>query len=276
MIRERASKRAALLAAAAILLSGGPVWADDAPAPPPEPVAEPDDSLSRYRTPFDVLAERTIGTASQPVEFNWRRARGMAAVTGDQLFELNNFNSLRAGGLYRLPAGSLLYEAGLNYVWVWDTPSSELLALTPYRQPGRPPRVELDLRLGVPLAEGAVTTRPRWLPAAQLVLNGYVGFRYSFYPSSFQNMRLGEVFTAVISPRLTRTERENLQDRRLDAMRIDAARYSMLFGLGNDLYLRQGVFFSPRAMLGVPLLAPATNTQLRWWGSLTLAVGAAW
>lgn len=259
------------------LLLGGTATA----APDPEPTSEPApgedaDEFRRYRTPFSVLAERTIGTASQPVEFNWRRTRGQFALTGDQLLELNNFNSMRAGGLFRVPAGGLLCEAGLSYAWVWDTPSSELLALTPYRQPGRAPRVELDLQVGIPLAEGAVTTRPRWLPAAQLVLNGYVGLRYLFYPSSFDGMRAGEVVAAAFSPRFTRTERENLQERRLDAMRLDSARYGLQVGLGNDVYFRQGVFMSPRAMLGLPILAPATRTQLRLSGSLTLAVGAAW
>lgn len=265
--------RLGLLAAVLVLFGTGVAVAEE--PPPPAPDGGPDD-LRRYRTPFPVLAERAIGTASQPVEFNWRRTRGQLAATGDQLLELNNFNSVRAGGLFRVPAGGVLYEVGVSYAWVWDTPSSELLALTPYRQPGRAPRVELDLQVGLPLAEGSVTTRPRWLPAAQLVLNGYVGLRYLFYPSSFEGMRAGEIFTALVSPRLTRTERENLQERRLDAMRLDAARYALQVGLGNDLYFRQGVFLSPRAMLALPVLGPATRTQLRLSGSLTLAVGAAW
>ena len=260
--------RLGLLAAVLALFGTGVAVAEE--PPPPAPDGGPDD-LRRYRTPFPVLAERAIGTASQPVEFI--AGPGPLAATGDQLLS-STTSTACAPRLFRclLEACCTKEELrlGLGHA------SSELLALTPYRQPGRAPRVELDLQVGLPLAEGSVTTRPRWLPAAQLVLNGYVGLRYLFYPSSFEGMRAGEVFTALVSPRLTRTERENLQERRLDAMRLDAARYALQVGLGNDLYFRQGVFLSPRAMLALPVLAPATRTQLRLSGSLTLAVGAAW
>jgi hypothetical protein len=240
---------------------------------PEEP--QPEDPLSDYRTPFDVLAKRTIGTTSKPVEFNWRRTTVHVAAIGDHLFELNNFNSLRSGVLTRFPSGGLLYELGLTYVWVWDTPSSKQLAYTPYRQPGRPDRLELDFNVGVPLAEGVVTTAPRWFPAVELVFNAYFGVRYSIYPGALDGMKVSTATRALLSPALSKEEKDNLEDRRLQAMEVDSGRYGLMMGVGNDIYFKQGVFFSPRVMFALPLLAPATETDLLWWADLSLAVGVA-
>ncbi len=236
---------------------------------------ELDDSLSRYRTPFGVLAERTIGTTSKPVEFNWRRTKVHLAASGNHPFELNNFNSLRSGGLVRLPSGGVIFELGLSYVWVWDTPSSELLAFTPYRQPGRPERLELDFAVALPLAEGVVTTYPRFFPAVQMVFNAYAGLRYLLYPNGFGGMKPGKVMTALLSPTITESEVDNLDDNRLAAMQVDPGRYGLMIGFGNDLYFKQGVFFSPRVGLSAPILAPATQTELVLWAELSLVVGVA-
>lgn len=253
-------------------LFGSPARADEGAA---APEAAEEDPLSPYRTPFGVLVERTIGTTSKPVEFNWRRTKVQVAGTGDFLFELNNFNSLRAGGLVRWPASGLLYELGLSQVWVWDTYSSELLALTPYRQPGRPNRLEIDFNVGIPLAEGVVTTRTRFVPSVEMVLNAYAGLRYSLYTKGFGGMRVGEVATALISPALTEDEIENLDDERLDAMQVDPGRYGLMLGLGNDLYFKQGVFLNPRVMFSLPALAVASGSELLVWGNFSLAVGVA-
>lgn len=253
--------------------SGEAEDAEEGPAsedPPPL-----DDSLSRYRTPFGVLAERAIGTTSTPVEFSWRRSRVHLAATGDHLYELNNFNSLRAGGMARLPSQGLIYELGLSYVFVWDSLSSERLALTPYRQPGRPERLEIDFNVGLPLAEGVVTVAPKWFPSVQMVFNGYAGFRYLLYPHGFKEMKIGAIAGALLSPTMTQAELENLDKWRNDAMQLDRARYGILLGVGNDLYFKQGLFVSPRAMFAVPLLAPATETELLFYADLVLAVGVA-
>jgi hypothetical protein len=250
--------------------------AEEEPAPDESPDdAEPEDTLSRFRTPFDVLAERAIGTASIPVEFSWRRSRVMLAATGNHYFELNNFNTLRAGGMARFPNDNLIVEVGLSRAWVWDTPSSELLALTPYRQPGRPKRMELDFNIGFPLAEGVVTTFPRIFPAVQMVFSAYGGLHYLFYPTGFEGLKIREVGTALISPFLTEAEIENLDDKRLDAMQIDTGRYGLMAGFGNDIYFKQGLFISPRAMFSIPLLAPVSGTNLLLWSDFALAIGVA-
>lgn len=246
---------------------------ESTPLPPTDPEASP---LEPHRTAFDVLAERTIGSASKPVEFNWRQSKFMLAGTGSFLFELNNFNSVRGGLMVRGPASGLIIESAVTYVGVWDTPASRQLALTPYRQPGRPNRLELDLTVGLPLAEGVVTTAPRFFPAVQLVFNAYATFRYSVYPTGWGGMRPGQVGAAIFSPILTEIEIANLDDEeRRAAMQTDLGRYGLMVGFGNDVYFKQGFFISPRIMLAVPLLAPATQTDLDFWADFTLAVGVA-
>ena len=250
---------------------------DSAGAPNDEAKSDTDDddTLSKYRTPFPVLTERTIGTASQPVEFSWRRTKAQLGASGSHLFELNNFDSYRAGAIGRFPTNGSIFEIGLHYVWVWDTFSSEQLGFTPYRQPGRPWRIELDATVGIPVAEGVVTTTPRWFPAAQMVLMLYAGVRYSWYPGSTEGMKLGQRVAALVSPVVTPTELTKLDERRLTAMQIDPERWGPLVGIGNDIYFAQGLFVSPRLMVAVPLLAPVTGSDLRWWGDASVAVGVA-
>lgn len=264
--------------ALAVILLLAPAHAQDEDAPADESGsddAEPEDDLSRFRTPFDVLAERAIGTASTPVEFSWRRSRVMLAATGSHYFELNNFNTIRGGGMARFESSGLIFEVGLSRAWVWDTPSSELLALTPYRQPGRPKRLEVDFNVGMPLAEGVVTTFPRAFPAVQLVFNAYGGIHYLIYPTAFQGLKIREVGAAIVAPALSEAEIDNLDDKRLDAMQVDPGRYGLMAGFGNDIYFKQGLFISPRAMFSVPLLAPISGSQLLFWADFSLAIGVA-
>ena len=264
-----------------VALMLGVARAEDGDAPPAETSetgeteGAAEDVLSRHRAPFDVLVEQAIGSTSVPVEYNWRRTKVQVAATGNHYFELNNFNSLRAGGMVRLPSDSMLFEMQVSRVWVWDTPSSELLAYTPYRQPGRPSRMELDINVGFPLAEGVVTVFPRWFPSVQMVLNAYGGLRYLLYPAGFSGMRVRDIGSAIFTPTLSAAEQANLDALRLDAMQLDPARYGLMFGMGNDFYFRQGLFFSPRAMFALPVLAPATQTNLLFWAEFSLSVGVA-
>lgn len=255
----------------------GRVYAQQTEAPPTEeaPEEEEGDPLSRYRTRFDVLADRAIGTASTPVEFDWRRSPVHLAATGSYLLELNNFDSARGGIMARLPTGGLLFEFGLSYVGVWDTPSSRLLSLTPYRQPGRPARLELDVTVALPLAEGVVTTAPRFFPAVEMVFNGYVGLRYLVYPSGFAHMTPGKVTEAIFSPAITDVEIDNLDDNRRTSMQVDPGRYGLMLGFGDDIYFAPGLFLSPRALFAVPILAPITETNLLFWADLSLVLGVA-
>jgi hypothetical protein len=261
--------------AIAALALAVPALAEDEAEVSTEEEAEEESPLTAHRQRFEVLADRTIGTASVPVEFNWRRTTAQIGLTGSYLVELNNFNSMRGGAQVRLPSGGVLFEIGASYAGVWDSPSSAQLALTPYRQPGRPDRLELDFAVGLPLAEGVVTTFPRFFPAVQMVFNAWGGVRYLVYPTGFSGMRFGEVTAALFAPALTEVELDNLEDARLDAMQVDPGRYGLLLGVGNDLYFKSGLFVSPRMMISVPVFAPATGSQLWVWCDLSLAVGIA-
>ena len=283
MIRSRAS---AVLRTLVVLLSIwlGPVsaWADEAASEPSEETVEDadeatessGDTLSAYQQPFSILAERTIGTTSRAVEFNWRRTRVHVGGQVALPFELNSFDSLRVGGLLRIPRAGGIFELGTSYVWVWDTPSTEMLALTPYRQPGRPWRISLEGNFGLPLAEGLVTASPRWFPALELVLMGYAGLRYDWYPGSMAGMTVRERLGATLRPGLTESELRFLDGRRLDGMRLDPARYTPMVGIGNDIYLAQGVFVSPRVMLSLPVFALSIESDLFFWGEAVVLVGA--
>ena len=129
--------------------------------------------------------------------------------------------------------------------------------------------------MGLPLAEGVVTTAPRWFPAVQLVFNAYAGVRYAVYPSGYRGLRAGQVASSILSPALLQDEIDNLDDARLDSMQVDPGRYGVLLGFGNDIYFKQGLFISPKLMVAVPLFAPTNGTNLLVWADCTLALGVA-
>ncbi len=253
----------------------------DEPAPvvaSPEAAAGEDpeeDPLSRYRVPFRVLANRTIGSASVPVAFDWRRNQIHIAATGSFLFELNTFNSARVGGMVRFPGPRTLVDVGVSYVRSWDSESSRQLALTPFRQPGRPSRLELDLGLTVPLAEGVVTAVPRVFPAVQMVFSAHFGFRYSLYPTGFAGLSARQVFQALVFPSLLDEEIANLEEARLDAMAVDPGRYTVMAGFTNDVYFARGVFVTPRVQFALPLVSFVSDSGLPFWVDVNLAIGVA-
>ncbi len=247
-------------------------------APPPEPEEsdlQPDESLSRHRTVFEALTERAIGRTSRRVRYDWRRGAVQVGATGGLPAELNNFDSLRAGGVVRYPTGGVLLGLGVSYVWVSGSESTDLLALTPYRQPGRPDRLELDFSLAYPLAEGVVTAVPRFLPSTELVLNAYGHFRYLVYPGGFADLGLADTLKAIVSGSLSDDEVENLEDERLPGMEIDRGRYALLFGLGGDLYFQSGFFITQKILIAVPVLRFLTDTRLGYGYELELALGFA-
>jgi len=164
-------------------------------------------------------------------------------------------------------------ELAVSRVWTASTPSSDLLSLTPYRQAGRPRRWELDLNASFPLAEGVVTAWPAFLPSSQLVLWATGGVRYLFYPGSVEGMPLLDASRALVSPYLSDPEVVNLEGLRNPGMQIDRARYSLLIGLSTDLYFHQGLFFSPRVLLGIPVLSGISGNGIGFWWELSFGAG---
>lgn len=236
--------------------------------PPPEEAPE-DKTLERYRTPFEVLNERMIGVASRAVRFDWRKKQLGVGLIGSQLLELNNFRSARFGGLVRRPLGSFMGELAITRVVTWGSPSTEKLALTPYRQSGRPSRLELDLNVGYPLAEGVATARTGFFPATELVFSASAGLRYAYYPGALSGATLSQVAGALISPRLSAKEKANLDGKLLPGMQLDQGRYNLLTGFDLDVYFQSGGFLSPRVMVALPI----TGSDLGLWWELTFSAG---
>jgi hypothetical protein len=227
------------------------VEAEPAAAPnakPADAVRKPDDTVERFRAPLDKLSERMIGTASRAVRFDWRQQSFGVAVGGGQLLELNNFNSARVGAAARTPWSGMMLDVALNHVFTWGSLATDKLAMTPYRQAGRPDRWELDLGLAVPLAEGVTTPRFAFLPVGELVLNVNVGFRYLYYWGELSGMSFGDGAKALFSTSLTDKEVENLESSRLPAMAIDRPRYNLMLGFSLDIYFQSGFYLSPRLM----------------------------
>ena len=250
-----------------------PPTAPESATPTPDIDHTPDAALEKFRTPFEVLTERAIGRTSRRIRYDWRRSTVQVAATVALPAELNSFDSIRAGGAVRVPYDGLLLEAGFSRVWVADTPSTNRLALTPYRQPGRPDRYELDFSVAYPLAEGIVTAFPAFIPATELVLNAYAHFRYLIYPSAFSGLGTKDTFEAIFAGRLSERELDNLEDHRLPGMELDPGRYGLFVGLGNDLYFQSGLFFSPRVLVAVPLLAFMNDSRLRFYVEAVLSMG---
>lgn len=237
--------------------------------------AAPALELGRYRMPYDALVDRTIGKSARAVGFDWRKTTAHVGLVANQPAEFNNFHSFRLGLIGRVPSDTLIFELSVSYVWVWGTESSEQLALTPFRQPGRPSRFELDFLVGLPLAEGVVTAWPSWFPATELVLSAYFDFRYLIYPGAFSGFGFRDTLTALFDPRIGDEEIANLEEDRLPGMEIDTQRYGFYAGLGTDIYFDFGLFVSPRVMFNIPLLAPATGSKMLFGMDFSLVIGAA-
>lgn len=240
------------------------------PEPPPK---EEDTTLDGYRTPFEALSESTIGVASRAVLFDWRKTTVGVGLVTSGLLELNNFFSTRVGGFARIPSGNLTAELAVTWVHTWGSESSRLLSLTPYRQAGRPNRVEFDINLAYALLEGVGTPRLGLLPTAELVFTVNVGFRYLYYPGALGTANAGQVVEAIFAPRISEREIEYLERHRLPGMKIDTGRYGLMAGFALDLYFRTGIFLEPKVMLGLPLLATMTGSSLGWWWELSMSIG---
>jgi hypothetical protein len=245
-----------------------------APQAAPEPEDRPvDSSIEQFRTPLEVLSERMIGAASKSVRFDWRKASFGLGLQGSELLERNNFGSTRAGLLVRRPLGNFMGELGLTRVFTWGSDSTEKLSLTPYRQIARPDRYELDVNMGLPLAEGVATAWPGFFPATELVFSANAGFRYLYYPGSTSGERFLTAASRLLTPKLSDAELQALEGNRLPGMQIDPARYGLLAGVSMDMYFGSGGFLTPRAMVAVPIISGLTGTGLGWWWELNLGMG---
>ena len=234
---------------------------------------EQDESLRDKRSTLDALLQSSIGSTTTPLRFDWRDSPVHLGINASQLLELNNFESWRVGALSRLPTKNFLWEFQINYVYVRDSRSSRQLALTPYRQPGRPARFELDVGLNWPVAEGVVTPRFNWLPAVDLTLSAYGGLRYMVYPGIYRFDGFLNTLREFTSVNLSSRELEALEDSRLQSMEVVPNRYFLLAGFSSDIYMPAGAFFNLKTLLHIPFgVNPSTLTPW-WWYELSASMG---
>ena len=239
----------------------------------PLPARTPDNvTLEQTRLPMDRIREEMLGVTSRAVRFDWRKSSVGVGLIGSQILELNSFASARVGALVRKPLGDFMVEFALTRVFTWGSDSTRKLALTPYRQLGRPSRFELDVNLGYPLAEGVVTPRLKFLSAAELVFSADVGFRYLFYPGALAGASAGDVVKSIFAPKLSEREVSNLESQRLPGMQVDSGRYDLLAGFSLDVYFHSGFFLSPRVMFALPVFG-ANDTRIGAWWELSFAAG---
>ncbi len=236
-------------------------------------VADVDTSLEQYRTPFDALTERALGTASRAVRFDWRRSTVGFGVSSSILAELNNFASGRVGGFARVPAGNLMVELAVTRVITWGSASSALLALTPYRQYGRPSRVELDINASYALFEGVGTGRFGFIPPTEMVFSATLGLRYLYYPGSLSNLSADRVAGALFAPVMSDPEIANMKDQLPAAMELDPSRYALLAGFTLDLFFQPGLFVTPRVLVGIPIISGPSGRGIGVWWELSLLAG---
>lgn len=242
-------------------------------APASEPSSDkPPSPLERYASPIDKLSQATIGQASRAVRYDWRRMNVGASFQLTQILELNNFFTIGSGVAVRKPYGDFMLELSLLSVETWGSESTAKLALTPYRQGGRPSRWEVGLTGGFPLAEGVLTPRFSFLPASEWVFNVVAGARYVYYPGQSANMGFLEAVSTMFLPVLNEKELGNLDATRPPGMQIIDSRYFLLFGVSSDIYTHSGLFLTPRAMLGLPALS-ANTSSLGWWWELSMNLG---
>jgi hypothetical protein len=247
--------------------------AGDAPTTTDSKGPADDDVVARARTPVQALTEHFVGSTARAVRFDWRRSPVMVGVSVGEVVEKNNFSAQRYGLLGRKAFSDLILEVGVQLYVSDDTASSAQLALTPFRQAGRPGHLEIDLNVGYAVAEGVVTPLAAFMPPAEVALVALGGVRYLGYWQTFPDRPIQDIGLSLASPQLSTIELERLDRDAPEAMAIDPARLHTLVGLAVDTYLQPGLLVSPRAMLAAPVLVPVTNTSLGFFWELSLVVG---
>jgi hypothetical protein len=243
-------------------------------------------SVDFTREPVDRLTEHYLGSTSRPVRFDWRDSWVTFGLTGSELIERNNFGSFKVGLLARRAFLGFMLEGVASYVYVVGTTSSELLGLTPYRQPSRPSRVEIDINASYPLFEGVVTPLFDFIPPSQMVISATVGGRYLFYPeiligerrwqsqSTWTNTSTWQdIAQSLGTAQMLEADQTLLEENALGGMAVDPALVHTLAGITLDAYYQPGLFVGARALLNIPALQLVSGTQLGFWWEVSLRAG---
>lgn len=207
--------------------------------------------------PFPALVERTVGVAGKSVRFDWRKKQNLVFVNVGQPVEYNNFETYRTAAALHFPSENLTLGLGVAKVFVFSTASADAIALMPYRQSGRPERWELELSGFYPVAEGVVTFRPDFMPAAQLVFSLAADVRYMIYPSLLSGQSFSNGFKSMIATRLSEADKDKLSPSAPAAMKIDSGKISVLTGFNLHLYTSGGFIVNSKALLALSVLGTA-------------------
>lgn len=229
-------------------------------------------TVSEAREPFASLVDQVIGDAFRPLVFDWRRKSLLLSLQAGQIAELNNFESRRYGLELTFPTSSMLVGFTFARVETSATSSSRLIARTPYRQAGRPSRFEFDTGIAIPLAEGIVTQRFNFIPAAHLLLTATGKMRYLYYPDSGKGYTGQQAVTRLFSKMLSNKEQENIEKHRLEGMKLDRARYNALAGVRIEMFFRSGLFLYNQTQLNIPYQFNDEDGLGAWW-DLSLGFG---
>jgi hypothetical protein len=221
--------------------------------------------------PFPALVERTVGVAGKSVRFDWRKKQSLVFANVGQPVEYNNFETYRAAAAVQFPSENMTIGLGLAKAFVFSTESADAIALMPYRQTGRPERWELELSGFYPVAEGVVTFRPDFMPAAQMVFSLAADVRYMIYPSLLSGQGFSNGFKSLIATRLSESDKERLSPSAPAAMKIDSAKIAVLTGFNLHLYTSGGLIISSKAMLALSILGTAMPKH----ADLTIGLGYA-
>jgi hypothetical protein len=244
-------------------------------APAVDATDDATDVVTASRTPIQALNEHFLGSASRAVRFDWRRSPVTLGLGVSELVEKNTFGQWRAGVFGRKAFDDVIVEVGVHLYQTYDTLSSQTLALTPFRQAGRPNHLEIDANIGYAVAEGVVTPLTSFIPPAELALVALGGVRYLGYQQTFVDRTPQDIGLALVSPQLSESERDQLDVDALGAMLVDPARLHTMAGLSLDVYFQPGFYVAPRAMVAIPVLVPITASQLGFFWELSLVVGYA-
>jgi hypothetical protein len=231
------------------------------------------DVVARSRTPIQALNEHFVGSAARAVRFDWRRSPIIVGASISEVVEKNTFGQWRVGAFGKKAFDDLIVEVGVALYQSYDTPSSQSLALTPFRQAGRPNHLEIDANVGYAVAEGVVTPLASFIPPAEVVLVAVGGARYLGYAQSFVDRDIQAIALDLASPQLSTAELDRIEQDALGSMLVDPARLHAMAGLSLDVYLQPGLMLSPRAMVAIPVLVPVTNSSLGLFWELSFAAG---
>lgn len=133
------------------------------------------------------LIDDVIAETQNPRLYDWHHEQLGLEYSTFNLNEKNNFESLGYSLALRSSLSSRFFGLlGIRFVETLATPSSEMVALTPYQQAAQPSRREVFLQGALPLLAGrSFTLLSPWISDWEHVLYFKLGAQYHFTGSGY-------------------------------------------------------------------------------------------